>query len=50
MDLNVIVGAMTIALTQPQVAFIWRSAFAHVAEVKAAWSWQVRSRSLLPLY
>ena len=40
MDLDVNVGAMTIGITQPQIAFIWRSAFAHVAEVKAAWSWQ----------
>ena len=40
MDIGVNVGPISVAATQPQVAFIWRSAFAHVAEVKAAWSWQ----------
>ena len=39
MDLSVEVGEIAISLAQAHVALIWRSAFAHVAEVKAAWSW-----------
>jgi len=53
MDLDVRVGAISIDVSQPQVALIWRSAFAHVAEVKAAWSWQYQgaatSKSVLEI-
>ena len=34
MDLDIAVGTIAIAVSQPQVALIWRSAFANVAEVR----------------
>ena len=54
MHVEVEVGTIAIQVSQPQVALIWRSAFAHVAEVKAAWSWQSaggakRSKSVLEI-